>query len=95
MEKTTGPTPAARPEAPRSPHELELAAEQADGAESARLFLDAGRSYGRDFNNWQAALRCYRNALDLSSEPPVIDAKNDDWLLTKLKTERRERDANP
>jgi hypothetical protein len=82
-------------ELPRSPHDLELAAEQSDGPERARLYLDAGRRYGRDFNDWQAALRCYRNALDASGEQLAIDPTNDDWLLTKLKTERRETNANP
>jgi len=97
VEKTAAASPAARPplEYLPSPRELELAAEQADGAQSARLYLDAGRRYGRDFNDWQSALRCYRNALDLTSEQPVIDPTNDDWLLVKLKTERRDTHANP
>jgi hypothetical protein len=110
VEQTAGVNPAARPEqtAPqepakpeprpepyRSPRQLELAAEQADGVESAKLYFEAGRRYGRDFNDWPSAMRCYRNALDLSSEQPAIDSKNDDWLLVKLKTERRESHANP
>jgi hypothetical protein len=90
------PAPAAPPSAiPQSPRELEIAAERADGAESARLYVEAGRRYGNDWNDWQSALRCYRNALDLASETPVIDQKNDDWLLVKLKTDRRESHANP
>ena len=102
-DKTAGVNPAARPyqdPATRqqmllSPRQLELAAEQADGAESAKLYLEAGRRYGRDFNDWSSAMRCYRNALDVSSEQPVIDPAKDDWLLVKLKTERRESHANP
>jgi hypothetical protein len=81
---------------PQSPHELELAAEQADGAESARLFLDAGRIYGGRFNDWDAALRCYRNALEI--DPTLArnsDPNSDDWLLVKLKNDWRDRDANP
>ena len=93
VEKAIEPTPASEPY--RSPRDLELAAEQADGAASARLYLEAGRRYGRDFNDWTSALRCYRNALDLHTEAPTIDATNDDWLLVKLKTERRETHANP
>ena len=84
------------PKLPRSPHELELAAEQADGVEGARLFLDAGRMYGNQFNDWPAAMRCYSNAFDL--DPTLVvktDPTTDDWLLVKLKTDRRERDANP
>jgi len=89
------PERASPPELPRSPRELEIAAEKADGAESARLYLEAGRRFGNDLNDWPSALRCYRNALDLSSDAPVVDPKNDDWLLAKLKTDRREDHANP
>lgn len=86
------------PEAPRpqSPHELELAAEQADGAKSAMLFLEAGRLYGGGLNDWDSALRCYRNALEL--DPTLArksDPNSDDWLLVKLKNDWRDRDANP
>ncbi len=105
VEQTAGGNPAARqeparpepakPEPYQSPRQLELAAEQADGAESIRLYFEAGRRYGRDFNDWPSAMRCYRNALDLSSEQPAIDSTNDDWLLVKLKTERSESHANP
>lgn len=87
--------PSSPPEFPPSPRDLELAAEQAEGAERARLYLAAGRSYGRDLNDWPAAMRCYRNALDLTDAPPALDPTTDDWLLTKLKTERRESHANP
>ena len=76
--------------------QLELAAEQAEGAESARLYFEAGRRYGNDWNDWQSAMRCYRNALDISGAPPAAaDPITDDWLLAKLKTERRETHANP
>jgi hypothetical protein len=95
VEIPAGTNPAVRPDVPRSPHDLELAAEQADGTESSLLYLEAGRRYGRDFNDWQSALRCYRNALDLAGGPPASDPTNDDWLLAKLKTERRETHANP
>lgn len=84
------------PRPPQSPHELELAAEQADGVESAKLFLDAGRIYGGRFNDWDAALRCYRNALEI--DPTLArnsDPNTDDWLLVKLKNDWRDRDANP
>jgi hypothetical protein len=87
--------PVPQPQTTQSPHDLEIAAELADGAESARLYLAAGRRYGSDLNDWQAALRCYRNALDLQTATPVVDPKNDDWLLVKLKTDRRENHANP
>lgn len=80
----------------QSPREMELAAEQRDGSESVKLYLEAGRRYGRDFNDWASAMRCYRNALDLAGrELPAADATNDDWLLAKMKTERRESNGNP
>jgi hypothetical protein len=88
--------PPEMPRSPRSPHELELAAEQADGAESAQLFLDAGRLYGNRLNDWSAAMRCYRNAFDLDAALVCkSDPTSDDWLLTKLKSDWRDRDANP
>jgi hypothetical protein len=93
VEKWKPPEP---PPSPRSPHELELAAEQADGVESAKLFLDAGRRYGNYLNDWSAAMRCYRNAFDLNSEVvEKTDPSTDDWLLVKLKTDWRDRHANP
>lgn len=79
--------------APRSAHELELAAEQADGAESARLFLDAARAFARGAD-WDAALRCYRNALDVSGGNLAIDPKTDDWLMVTLKLARKEEQAH-
>jgi hypothetical protein len=79
--------------APRSPREIELAAEQADGAESARLFLDAARAFTRS-SDWDAALRCYRNALDISGGNLAIDPKNDDWLMVTLKLARKEEQSH-
>src|SRR5262245_31052051 len=81
--------PAAPAAVPPSPHELELAAEQADGDESARLFLDAAREFARGAD-WDAALRCYRNALDASGGNLTIDATNDDSLMVTLKLARKE-----
>jgi hypothetical protein len=78
---------------PRSPRELELAAEQADGAESVRLFLDAARAFARGAD-WDAALRCYRNALDVSGGNLAIDPKNDDWLMVTLKLARKEEQSH-
>jgi hypothetical protein len=93
-EKPAGASPAIRPEESRSPHELELAAEQAEGAERGRLFLDAGRGYARA-ENGPGALRCYLNARDTMGELPALDPVNDDLWLTIVKTERRTTNANP
>jgi len=73
----------------QTPQQLEMLAEQADGVESARLYVAAGRKFGRDFAAWDAALRCYRNALD--ADPDLvnsIDPEHDDWLLVNLKKAR-------
>ena len=87
--EVTPPEPLKEPE--RSPQQLELAAEQADGEESARLYLAAARKFAKEYGNWGAALRCYRNALDVSPEiQTTIDAENDDWLMTALKLSRKE-----
>ena len=86
--------PAPPPAAPvRSPRELELAAEQADGDESARLFLDAARAFARSAD-WDAALRCYRNSLDVSGGDLAIDPTNDDWLMVTLKLARKEEQSH-
>lgn len=72
-----------------SPAELELAAEKALAkAESARLFREAGDQYLRDYADYRAALRCYRNFLD-EADPAALTASPDDtWLLTSLKRAR-------
>jgi hypothetical protein len=94
IEKPAETDPAARPEMPRSPHELELAAEQNDGPERGRLYLEAGRAYAR-VENGPGALRCYLNARDALGELPALDPENDDLWLTIVKTERRTTNANP
>jgi hypothetical protein len=80
------PPPVARA---RSPAELELQAEQAPGkAEAARLFREAGDRYLRDYADYRAALRCYRNFLD-EADPDALSVSADDtWLLTSLKRAR-------
>jgi hypothetical protein len=93
--KPEPPATISPPELPQSPRELEIAAEKADGAESSRLFFEAGRRYLSEWKDRQSALRCYRNALDLLPETPVIDPRIDDWLLVDLKTDRRREHENP
>lgn len=92
--KTSEISPAVRPEPARSPHDLELAAEQADGSERGRLFIEAGRAYAR-IQNGPQALSCYRNARDVLGELPPLDTTNDDLWLTIVKTERSTTNANP
>jgi hypothetical protein len=80
------------PPAPKlSPAELELAAEQApEKAEAARRFREAGDRYLREFADYRAALRCYRNFLDEAAPPDRAVAPDDTWLLISLKRAREQ-----
>ncbi|HKB03192.1 MAG TPA: hypothetical protein VKD90_13280, partial [Gemmataceae bacterium] len=72
-----------------SPAELELEAEKAAvKAESARLFREAGDRYLRDYADYRAALRCYRNFLDEADPDTLTILADDTWLLTSLKRAR-------
>lgn len=81
-----------QPPAPAlSPAELELAAEQAPApAEAARKFREAGDRYLREYADYQAALRCYRNFLDGAEPADKAVAPDDTWLLTSLKRAREQ-----
>jgi hypothetical protein len=72
-----------------SPAEVELEAEKTlVKAESARRFREAGDRYLREYSDYRAALRCYRNFLD-EAEPAQLEITHDDtWLLTSLKRAR-------
>jgi hypothetical protein len=78
---------------PRSPGQLEMDAEMADGSERARLFMEAARAFARN-TDWDAAVRCYRNALDASDGKLAIDPKNDDWLMVTLKLSRKQEQSH-
>jgi hypothetical protein len=79
----------------QSPQQIELAAEQSEGVDGAKLYLAAARKFARERGDWTAALRCYRNALDMSpAAETMVDPDNDDWLMTALKLSRREEIAN-
>ena len=77
-----------------SPAELELEAEQITvKAESARRFREAGDRYFRDFADYRAALRCYRNFLDEADKAELLVTPDDTWLLTSLKRAREQENA--
>jgi hypothetical protein len=83
--------PAKREPRKLSPPELELAAEQIrDKSESARRFREAGDRYLRDFADYRAALRCYRNFLDEADAADRAVSADDTWLLTSLKRAREQ-----
>lgn len=64
--------------------EIELQAEQADGAPAATLYRAAGDAYLRaeDYPN---ASRCYRLYLVRAGDPALSLTPDDSWLLTSLK----------
>ena len=84
------PTPApVPPSPPPSPADLELRAEQLTvKADAARLYREAGDRYLRDWADHRAALRCYRNFLDIAAADDLAAARDDTWLLTTLKHAR-------
>ena len=77
-----------------SPAELELEAEKTlVKAESARRFREAGDRYFRDYADYRAALRCYRNFLD-EADPTQLQVSPDDTsLLISLKRAREQENA--
>lgn len=89
IEVPSTPSPPAPSLDPRSPGEIELAAEQRDGADAAQMYLTAGRRYARAAQ-WESAVRCYRNALDADPDAGANEPSlRDDWLFTTLKDARR------
>jgi len=77
-----------------SPAELELEAEKTlVKAEAARRFREAGDVYLRDYADYRAALRCYRNFLDEADPTDLIVVPEDTWLLTSLKRAREQESA--
>jgi hypothetical protein len=77
------------PPSPPSPAELELRAEQLTvKAEAARAYREAGDLYLREWADHRAALRCYRNFLDMAGRDELTPAREDTWLLTSLKNAR-------
>jgi hypothetical protein len=79
------------PSRPLSPADLELLAEQTpEKAEAARRFRQAGDRYLREFADYRAALRCYRNFLDEADPADRAVAADDSWLLTSLKRAREQ-----
>jgi len=72
-----------------SGRELELLAEQADGAASAAKYREAGDRFFLVENDYQSAVRCYRQHLDRA--PPTPTGDDDNWLLTSLKNSRQKK----
>lgn len=78
-----------------SPAEIELEAERSLAKDqSSRLFREAGDRFLQEEQDYQAALRCYRNFLDEAAEPELAAAESDTWLLASLKNARRKETEN-
>ena len=56
----------------------------------AGLYRLAGDRYFEEAGDVQAALRCYRRALDSASPDDLAISENDNWLLIELKKARLE-----
>lgn len=78
--------PSAGPVAARTPAELELDAEQADGPASTELYRRAGDGF-LTAGRIESAVRCYR--LHLSGVRSAELMPDDSWLLVSLKNARR------
>jgi hypothetical protein len=77
-----------------SPAQIELEAEKTlVKAEAARRFREAGDLYLRDYADYRAALRCYRNFLDEADPADRRITPDDTWLLTSLKRAREQESA--
>jgi hypothetical protein len=77
-----------------SPTQIELEAEQTlVKVEAARRFREAGDLYLRDYADYRAALRCYRNFLDEADPADRRITPDDTWLLTSLKRAREQESA--
>jgi hypothetical protein len=77
-----------------SPAQIELEAEKTlVKAEAARRFREAGDLYLRDYADYRAALRCYRNFLDEADPADRRLTLDDTWLLTSLKRAREQESA--
>ncbi len=62
--------------------------------DQAVLYRAAGDRYAETEGNVQAALRCYRNALDAGSEEDLTIEAEDNWLLMVLKDARQKEKQN-
>jgi hypothetical protein len=78
------------------PQVIEQWAARAEGRRWVELYRRAGDLYYERFADHQAAIRCYRRALDAGTAADlVVQADKDNWLLMSLKMARlkEKRDA--
>jgi len=58
------------------------------------LYRQAGDLYVRENQDYEAALRCYTQALDANSEENLTIAPDDNWLIMALKEARKKEKAH-
>jgi hypothetical protein len=81
------PVPPVVVEAMKNPVQLEWQAVQNE-EKRAQLYRLAAQQYAQD-SDWQSALRCYGNSLNVASEQDLTISVNDDWLLMAIKDARQ------
>ena len=59
-------------------------------AERAVLYRRAGDRYADEQGDWESALRCYRNSLDVAADEELEVSPGDNWLLMALKDARKQ-----
>ena len=55
----------------------------------AAVYFEAGHQYLATTQDFESALRCYRQALDVCTAEELEIAPNDNWLVVTLKNARR------
>jgi hypothetical protein len=81
----TSVEPPPAPDAALTASRLELDAEQAEAAQAAALYRQAGDRYLTGEQDYTNAARCYRLFLARAGEPALSPEPGDSWLLTSLK----------
>jgi hypothetical protein len=82
------PTPPAIAEASTPALLEERAFDSVD--ERSALYRRAGDRYAAEQGDWESALRCYRNSLDVATEKDLEVSPGDNWLLMALKEARKQ-----
>jgi hypothetical protein len=81
------PAPSAVVEVTKNPVDLERQALK-DQEKRAQLYRQAGDRYTQE-SDWESALRCYSNSLNVASAEDLTISVNDDWLLMAIKDARQ------
>jgi len=94
--RSPGPTaevavaPAPQPETPAPPTAVALEWQAFDSAAPAQaaLYLTAGNRYFEEMQDYESALRCYRQALAAGDARLLEVRPEDNWLVAALKLDR-------